>query len=86
MPSPDEANRYVNPATLHVPVDWIPITPGPSEFTRPLRAIRANTSGTVTVTMATEESRVLNFYAGETRFGIFLAVTAADATGLEGGV
>lgn len=82
--------RHVSPAAVHVPVDWIPVDPntsdGPFALAKPLRGIRANTAGTVTVTMASGESRELNFLAGETRWGVFVAVTDATATGLEGAV
>ena len=79
-----DEGEFVRQSSSYVPVDWVPITPG--EEHRPLRAIRANTEGTVTVTMGNSTDRVLNFLAGETRYGMFDAVTAATATGLEGGV
>jgi hypothetical protein len=52
---------------------------------KPIRAIRANTAGTVTVTTS-GGSRVMNFAAGETRDVVATHVTAATAGGLEGAV
>lgn len=69
-----------------VALDWLPITPGADPLDPPLRAIRANTAGTVTVNTALGTARVMNFLAGETREGVFTHVTAATATGLEGAV
>lgn len=68
-------------------LDWIPITPGASALSSPIRAIRANVAGTVTVKMRSNgQSRTLNFLAGETRTVFATHVTAATATGLEGAV
>jgi hypothetical protein len=88
MPSPDEVNRHVNPSTLHVPVDWVPITPGASALERPLRALRATNDCTVTVKTAGSgaATRSMRFFAGETRFGIITHVTAVSAGTVEGGV
>jgi hypothetical protein len=79
--------RNTRAQSISVTPDWIPLsddTDGFDALTKPLRAIRANTAGTVTVVMASGESRTLNFAAGDTRYGIFVAVTGATATGLEG--
>ena len=79
--------EYVEPGSLFVPTDWIPITVGAAHV--PLRALRANGTGTLTVTMPGGSGRVMNFLAGETRYGMFLAVTGSTGTagtGLEGGV
>jgi hypothetical protein len=65
--------------------DWVTITPGASPLATPIRAIRANGAGTVTVTTA-GGSRVMNFLAGETRWVRATHVTAATATGLEGAI
>jgi uncharacterized protein len=68
-------------------LDWVPITPGASALATPVRAIRANAAGTVTVKMrGNGQSRTLNFLAGETRTVFATHVTAATATGLEGAV
>ena len=82
----DDPYAYSNPSQLTVPSDWVPITPGPNKLPKVLRAIRANTEGTVTVNTLGGENRVLNFLAGETRQGMFTHVTAATATGLEGAI
>jgi hypothetical protein len=86
MASADDLNKYAQANSSYVTPDWAPITPAAEPFTRPCRAIRANTEGTVTVNMPGGNDRVLNFKAGETRYGIFLAVTAATAGDLEGAV
>ncbi|MDB5597387.1 MAG: hypothetical protein JWM36_4348 [Hyphomicrobiales bacterium] len=74
------------PISGDVPVDWVPITPSASPLARPVRAIRANGAGTVTVTTGADASRVMNFLAGETRLIYATYVTAATAAGLEGAV
>lgn len=84
-----EVYSGVGPQSLIVPVDWLPVTAGGTNQTSPFgfyRAIRANVAGTITVTTPGGSGRVMNFAAGETRYGIFLAVTAATATGIEGGI
>lgn len=65
-------------------VDVILITPGAGALAKPVRWIRANGAGTVTINTFAGNSRVLNFLAGETRFVGATHVTAATATGLEG--
>jgi hypothetical protein len=81
---PKSGNTTI-PVSEAPPLDWLPITPGASALSSPIRAIRANAAGTVTVT--TEGgSRVMNFLAGETRNVYATHVTAATATGLEGAV
>lgn len=82
----DELNRYSNPGSLGVPVDWVPVAASAEALDRPFRAIRAENAGTVTVNMPGGNDRVLRFAAGETRYGIFTHVTAATATGLEGAI
>jgi hypothetical protein len=67
-------------------LDWVSITPGASALDTPVRAIRANTAGTVTVTTPLGSGRVMNFLAGETRSVSATHVTAATATGLEGAI
>ena len=52
---------------LYTAVDVISITPGASALSKPVRAIRANGAGTVTITSFAGVSRTLNFLAGETR-------------------
>lgn len=75
------------PSSAVPALDWVPITPGVSALASPVRAIRANTAGTVTVTMKYNgQSRVLNFAAGEERSVWASHVTAATATGLEGAI
>jgi hypothetical protein len=75
-----------DPISSGVPTDWVPITAGASALANPVRAIRANAAGTVTITNRDGVSRVLNFAAGETRLVYATHVTAATATGLEGAV
>ena len=82
----DDAYKHTGPTSVFVPSDWVEITPGADALPKSLRCIRANTAGTVTVTTPGGAGRVMNFLAGETRLGIFTHVTAATATGLEGGV
>lgn len=65
-------------------VDVILITPGASPLSKPVRALRANAAGTMTVTTFAGNSVVLNFAAGETRNVGATHVTAATATGIEG--
>lgn len=65
-------------------VDVLSITAGASALSRPIRAIRANGAGTITITTFAGNSRTLNFLAGETRFVGATHVTAATATGIEG--
>jgi len=72
--------------SLFVPVDWVPLTPGVDALTHPIRAIRANGGGNVTVTTASGESRVMAFSDGETRMIAATHITAATASGLEGAV
>jgi hypothetical protein len=68
-------------------LDWVPITPGAIALTIPVRAIRANAAGTMTVTMMYNGvSRVMNFAAGEERSVWASHVTAATAGGLEGAI
>jgi hypothetical protein len=78
----------VDTASLYVPTDWVPITPGTPHAK--LRALRANTAGTISVKTAGSDSsyRSLNFLAGETRYGIFIdvRVSGTSATGIEGGI
>lgn len=77
-----------DPYALFVPVDWIPIVPGATALVRTCRAIRADSDCTVTVKMAhsSDQERVLNFLAGETRYGMFTHITAVSAGTVEGGV
>lgn len=84
MPRP--SNPYAVPFDGPA-LDWVPIVPSADPLAQPIRAIRANTDGTVTVTMKkTGASRTLNFVAGETRTLWATHVTAATATGLEGAI
>jgi hypothetical protein len=79
--------QYSSPGLESPALDWVPITPGAGALTTPIRAIRANTAGTVTVTTKwTGASRVMNFLAGEERSIWATHVTAATAEGLEGAV
>jgi hypothetical protein len=74
-------------------VDIVPITPDDdNNLATACRALRANTAGTIKVTMAGTDGegvdRTLNFAAGETRVGRFRRVwsTGTTATGIEGHV
>jgi hypothetical protein len=73
--------------------DIVPITPDDdNDLALAVRALRANTGGTIKVTMfgvgATPVDRTLNFLAGETRVGQFVRVwaTGTTADGIEGHV
>ena len=79
-----DANSTLTPDSLITSPDVLLITPGASPLARPVRALRANGAGTITVTTFAGNSRVLNFSAGETRFVGCTHVTAATATGIEG--
>lgn len=79
----------IGPNSLVVPVDWLPVTAGGTNAVSPkgfYRALRAKVAGTITVTTPGGAARVMDFAAGETRYGIFLNVTAATATTVEGGI
>ena len=65
-------------------VDVILITPGASPLSKPVRALRANGAGNMTITTFAGNSVVVNFAAGETRQIGATHVTAATATGIEG--
>jgi hypothetical protein len=84
MANADEVAKYAKPGGGTTAVDVILITAGASPLAKPVRAIRANGAGTVTVTTFAGNSVVCNFAAGETRFIGATHVTAATATGLEG--
>lgn len=75
-----------DPIQLHVPLDWVPISPSADPLAKPVRLIRADGAGTVTVTVRSGASRVMRFAAGETRMVYATHVTAATASNLEGGV
>jgi hypothetical protein len=69
--------------------DIYPITPSDSvDLSTSVRALRANTAGTIKTTMRGGQARTLNFAAGETRVGRFVRVwsTGTTATGIEGHV
>lgn len=79
----------VGPQSLVVPADWLSVTAGGTNAVSPngvYRALRATVAGTITVDTAGGTGRVMAFAAGETRYGVFLNVSAATATGIEGGV
>lgn len=89
MANAADLTAYQDVSALNVPIDWVPITVGADPLARQCRAIRANGAGTITVTTATGESRVMNFLAGETRYIIATHITAATgaaATGIEAGI
>lgn len=65
--------------------DSFEITPGPDPLDVPVRAIRCEGGGTITVTTANGETRTLNFKDGETRYVACTHVTAASGpTTIEG--
>lgn len=78
--------RYASPDQLGTAVDVLTnISASASPLSSPVRALRANTAGTVTITTFAGNSRTLNFLAGETRFVGATHVTAmSGVTGLEG--
>lgn len=84
----DDLNNSTVAYSLGVSPDSFPIAPhATNPLPRPVRAIRANTAGTVvclTPGGGTTE-RTLNFAAGETRYVCVTHVRATStATGLEG--
>jgi hypothetical protein len=82
--TPIELSKSHSLGATYAPVEVILITPGAGALARPVRWIRANGAGTVTITTFAGTSVALNFLAGETRFVGATHVTAATATGLEG--
>lgn len=85
--SAGQAYASISPGALVVPVDWVTITPAATVFPIPYRAIRCKGAGTVTVTTPGAAGRVMNFNDGETRYGMFLAITAsAGPTVIEAGL
>lgn len=86
--SPESANTYVGVTSQFVPVDWEPITPGPDPVARPYRAIRASDECEIEVKMpgSNGATRTLKFMAGETRYGMFLAVESVGAGTAEGAI
>lgn len=82
--TPADVSRYNPSDALNTAVDVILITAGASTLARPVRWLRANGAGTITITTFAGNSVVLNFLAGETRFVGATHVTAATATGIEG--
>lgn len=82
--TPAEVNKNLYLDGQATAVDVLLITPGADPLARPVRALRANGAGTITITTYAGNSRVLNFAAGETRFVGATHVTAATATGIEG--
>lgn len=86
MPSttPIDVSQTNHLDALNTAVDVLLITPGAGALARPVRWLRANGAGTMTITTFAGQSRVLNFLAGETRFVGATHVTAATATGIEG--
>jgi len=83
-----EADLYVQATSQFVPTDWVEITASDDPLPRQLRAIRADSDCDITVRTAGsgDTERVMKFLAGETRYGIFLAVTDISAGAAEGGV
>ena len=93
MPSKSDILRLAQNVTSYStlpPLDWVPIAPhATNDLPAPVRAIRANTAGVVNAKTALsgDTYRALNFLAGETRYGYFLAVKDdSTATGLEGAI
>lgn len=82
--------RRTAPTSGYAPVDWVPLEPNSDgsfpPLANPLRGIRANSAGTVTVVTAAGEERVMNFASGETRLAVISSVVEATASGLEGAV
>lgn len=77
--------------------DVVPITPSDgsdvtttsgSDTITGVRALRANTAGTIKVTTSAGNARIMNFLAGETRpvFASRVWSTGTTATGIEGHV
>lgn len=65
---------------VQVPVDSVPVDTGalPQTFSPAAVGLRCGTGGTVTLTTAAGNSRVLNFTDGETRLIAFTAVTSVN--------
>lgn len=69
----------------HTGVDVLTITPGATALTRPVRWIRCEEAGTLTITTFAGASATIYFKAGETRFVGATHVTAASSiTHIEG--
>lgn len=69
------ANR--NAASLIPPIDWVPaVLHATNYLATPVRQLRANSAGTIIVELAGSKgtARTLNFLAGETRSGLFIAL------------
>lgn len=92
MTTAAEAALRAQTTSLFVPVDWVPLAASSDTLDRPLRAIRADTDCTITVRTAVSENedpqttRDMKFLAGETRYGVFTAITAISAGTAEGAV
>lgn len=87
MTSPADAANFAGVTSQYVPVDWVPIAPGPDDLDRPFRAIRASAECTISVRMPlTTTTRVLPFLAGETRYGIFTRVEDISDGTAEGAI
>jgi hypothetical protein len=86
MPNANDPFDSVS-AHLNDPGDDIyPVTPDDdTDLPTAARALRANTDGTIKVTMRNGQARTLNFAAGEMRVGRFRRVweTGTTATGIE---
>lgn len=69
-------------AELGVHDDWLIVTSGSdtTTYSPPLRALRANTSGVIKVDTLTKTGVLMNFAAGETRYGKFVKVYATGTT------
>lgn len=77
--------KNVDLTSMRVSPDSFEITPGAGALTTPVRAIRCEGAGTLTVTTAKGSSRTMYFKDGETRFVACTHVTAASGvTFIEG--
>lgn len=88
MASSEEKTKYIGVTSTSVPVDWVPIATE-ADLTRPCRAIRCDSGGTMTVKLAQSDDteRVLIWAAGETRYGVFIEIVDLNGcTGVEAGI
>lgn len=88
MATPEEKTQYIGVNSTSVPVDWIPIAVE-ADLTRPCRAIRCDSGGTMTVKLAqsNDTERDMIWAAGETRYGVFTEIVDLNGcTGVEAGI
>lgn len=82
---PSDNAKYTTTNSMHTGVDVLVITASANALSRPVRALRAEGAGNITITTLAGNSRVLYFKDGETRYVGATHVTAiSGVTTLEG--